>query len=98
VSGRHDQSEAGNDPSDQSDEATQEREANETAARWVLPNGLPPMPERLGGPWILQAASEAGIAPVTLVGHLQHIKKLDWRTTLAKGAPNVDAVLASWDK
>ncbi len=88
--------EVGDDPDDQSDEANQEREANETAARWVLPNGVPPLPERLSGPWVLESAAEAGIAPIMLVGHLQHLKKLDWRTTLAKGAPNVDDVLRSW--
>ena len=88
--------EVGDDPDDQSDEANQERQANETAARWVLPNGVPPLPERLSGPWVLESAAEAGIAPIMLVGHLQHLKKLDWRTTLAKGAPNVDDVLRSW--
>ncbi len=88
--------EVDDDPDDQSDEATQEREANETAARWVLPKGLPPLPERLSGPWVLETAAQTGIAPIMFVGHLQHLKKLDWRTTLAKGAPNVDEVLADW--
>lgn len=88
--------EVDDDPDDQSDEATQEREANETAARWVLPNGLPSLPERLSAPWVLEAAAQTGIAPIMFVGHLQHLKKLDWRTTLAKGAPNVDDVLARW--
>jgi HTH-type transcriptional regulator / antitoxin HigA len=85
------------DPDDQSDEATQEREANETAAKWVLPEGLPPLPKRPSAPWVLETAAQTGIAPIVFVGHLQHLKKLDWRTTLAKGAPNVDEVLASWD-
>jgi HTH-type transcriptional regulator/antitoxin HigA len=90
--------EVDDDPDDQSDEAMQEREANDTAARWVLPEGLPPLPERLSGPWVLETASQIGIAPIMLVGHLQHLKKLDWRTTLAKGAPNVDDVLSRWDR
>lgn len=85
------------DPGDNSDETVQEREANTTAANWVLPNGLPPLPERLSGPWVRDTAARAGIAPIMLVGHLQHIKRLDWRTTLAKGAPNVDDVLAQWE-
>lgn len=84
------------DPDDHSREATQEREANKTAARWVLPDGLPELPNRLSGPWITQAAADVDLAPIVLVGHLQHLRKLDWRTTLAKGAPNVDAVLARW--
>jgi HTH-type transcriptional regulator / antitoxin HigA len=88
--------EVDDDPDDQSDEATQEREANGTAARWVLPQGLPPLAERLSGPWVLEAAAQADIAPIMFVGHLQHLKKLDWRTTLAKGAPNVDEVLRRW--
>lgn len=88
--------EVDDDPHDQSDEATQEREANETAAQWVLPDGLPRLPERVSGPWIQATAASAGIAPIMLVGHLQHAKKLDWRTTLAKSAPNVDEVLRRW--
>lgn len=91
--------EVDDDPHDQSDEARQEREANDTAARWVLPKGLPrPLPERLSGPWVLEIAAAERIAPIMLVGHLQHLNKLDWRTTLAKGAPNVDDVLHSWSK
>lgn len=88
--------EVDDDPDDHSDEAIREREANDTAGRWVLPDGLPSLPERLSGPWVLQTAAAEGLAPIMLVGHLQHQKKLDWRTTLAKGAPNVDAVLAQW--
>lgn len=88
--------EVDDDSHDQSDEANQEREANDTAARWVLPNGLPPLPERLSGPWVVETAAEAGVAPIVLIGHLQHLKKLDWRTTLAKGAPNADDVLSRW--
>lgn len=84
------------DPNDSSDEAKQEREANDLAARWILPDGLPHLPERLSGPWIQVTAAHAGIATITLVGHLQHLRKLDWRTTLAKGAPSVDEILAEW--
>lgn len=84
------------DLQDDSAEARQEREANSTAAKWILPDGLPRLPERLSAPWVHSAAADAGIATITLVGHLQHLKKLDWRTTLAKGAPNVDGVLAHW--
>ena len=90
--------EVDDDPDDQSDEAAQEREANKTAAAWVLPDGLPPLPERLSGPWVLETAAKSGIAPIMVVGYLQHLKKLDWRTTLARGAPNVDHVLSRWDK
>ena len=84
------------DPDDHSVEAGQEREANDTAAGWVLPGGLPQLPDRLSGSWVLHTAADADLAPIVLVGHLQHLRKLDWRTTLAKGAPNVDEVLEGW--
>ena len=84
------------DRDDDSTEARQEREANETAARWVVPDGLPPVPYRINAPWVQATASGLGVAPIVLVGHLQHLKRLDWRTTLVKGAPNVDDVIAAW--
>lgn len=88
--------EVDDDTTDESDEAQQEREANEAAAAWVLPDGLPNLPDRLSGPWVTDAASKARIAPIVLVGQLQHKKVLDWRTALAKGAPTVDQVLKRW--
>lgn len=84
------------DPDDHSDEAAQEREANEAAAAWVLPGGLPRLPDRVSAPWVTQTAADADLAQIVLVGHLQHHRRLDWRTTLAKGAPNVDEVMARW--
>jgi HTH-type transcriptional regulator/antitoxin HigA len=78
------------------DEEDHERQANEAAAAWVLPNGLPDLPQRISGPWITSTAQELGIAPIMLIGRLQRQGRLDWRTTLAKGAPNVDAMLADW--
>lgn len=77
-------------------EDDQEHEANETAAEWLLPDGLTDLPERISGPWIQATAQDYGIAPIMLIGHLQHLRRLDWRTTLARGAPNVDSVLAQW--
>jgi HTH-type transcriptional regulator/antitoxin HigA len=88
--------EVDDDPDDHSVEAIHEREANDTAATWVFPNRLPPLPDRLSASWAHETAAEAGIAPITLIGHLQHLRRLDWRTTLAKGAPNVDDVLTGW--
>lgn len=84
------------DPDDDSDEATQERQANATPAGWILPDGLGRLPDRLSGPWVIQTVADADLAPIVLVGHLQHLGMLDWRTTLAKGAPNVDHVLVEW--
>lgn len=84
------------DPEGHPQEANHERQANDTAAQWIFPHGLPDLPARLSGPAVASAAAELDIAPIVLVGHLQHEGKLDWRTTLAKGAPNVDGVMAAW--
>ncbi|MFF3182064.1 transcriptional regulator [Rhodococcus pyridinivorans] len=73
-----------------------EREANTQAGTWVFPSGLNSVPHRIGAPWIQNTAAREGIAPIVLVGHLQHLKRLDWRTTLARKAPTVTHILESW--
>ena len=73
-----------------------ECEANTQAGTWVFPDGLTDLPDRIGGPWVEATAARAGIAPIVLVGQLQHLKRLDWRTTLARKAPTVTEVLETW--
>nr|WP_271209444.1 helix-turn-helix domain-containing protein [Rhodococcus wratislaviensis]GLK33990.1 transcriptional regulator [Rhodococcus wratislaviensis] len=73
-----------------------ERAANNHAGTWVFPNGLTTIPHRIGAPWIENTAAREGIAPIVLVGQLQHLKRLDWRTTLARKAPTVTHILESW--
>lgn len=68
-------------------ESVQERAANEEARGWVFPDGFPFVPARINGPWVDETAAELGVARVVLIGQLQHIKRLDWRTTLAKNPP-----------
>jgi HTH-type transcriptional regulator/antitoxin HigA len=75
--------------------------ANETAANcqakdWILPNGLGAIPPRIGAPWIASVAAREGLAPIVLVGQLQHARRLDWRTTLAREAPTVTDILKGW--
>ena len=41
-------------------------------------------------------AVELDVARIVLVGQLQHRQRLDWRTTLAKNAPNVNDALDGW--
>lgn len=77
-------------------ESKQEQEANENARSWVFPDGFPFVPARINGPWVDQKAAELGIAGIVLIGQLQHQKRLDWRTTLAKNAPSVSEVLPHW--
>jgi HTH-type transcriptional regulator / antitoxin HigA len=73
-----------------------EREADREAQSWVFPDGFPDVPARIDGAWIVQTAEELGVAPIVLVGQLQHLGRLDWRTTLAKNAPSVSNALESW--
>ncbi|MBX4171805.1 helix-turn-helix transcriptional regulator [Rhodococcus pyridinivorans] len=88
---------AQNDPADQHEEENDlERAANTQASSWVFPNGLTTVPHRIGAPWIANTAAREGIAPIVLVGHLQHLKRLDWRTTLARKAPTVTHILEAW--
>jgi HTH-type transcriptional regulator/antitoxin HigA len=77
-------------------ESQEEREADDTAQNWVFPEGLPPLPSRVSATWIASVAAKLSIAPIVLVGQLQHRKWLDWRTTLAKNAPTVNDVLERW--
>lgn len=77
-------------------QSAQETDANRAAADWMFPAGFPDVPARVHGPWIDRTAAELGVAPIVVIGQLQHHKRLDWRTTLAKDAPNVDDVLKRW--
>lgn len=77
-------------------ESDQEKDANAEAAGWVFPGGFPAVPARISGPWAEQKAAELDVARIVLVGQLQHRKRLDWRSTLAKNAPNVNDALDGW--
>jgi HTH-type transcriptional regulator/antitoxin HigA len=74
----------------------QEKDADDEAGGWVFPDGLPRVPARIGGPWVERVAAEIGVAPIVIIGRLQHDRRLDWRTTLAKNAPAVGDVLERW--
>ena len=77
-------------------ESANEVAANRDARSWILPGGLSFVPSRIGAPWIAGVAAREGLAPIVLVGQLQHAKRLDWRTTLARGAPTVTESLEKW--
>ena len=77
-------------------ETAREREANRLAAQCSFPNGFPPVPSRVGVRWVEQAAAQLRVAPIVVVGQLQHRGRLDWRTALAKNAPSVYEALGSW--
>lgn len=77
-------------------EIAREKEANREAAEWVFPDGFPDIPTRIGGPWVDQTAAELGVARIVVIGQLQHRRRLDWRTSLAKNAPSVSGALEAW--
>lgn len=77
-------------------ETVRERDANREGAEWVFPNGFPDVAVRIGGPWVDQTAAEVGVTRIVLVGQLQHRRRLDWRTSLAKNAPSVSDALEAW--
>lgn len=77
-------------------ESTQEKEANESGRSWIFPDGFPLIPARISGPWVDDKAAELGILPIVLIGQLQKKGRLDWRTTLVKGAPTVADILPTW--
>jgi HTH-type transcriptional regulator/antitoxin HigA len=78
-------------------ESSREADANREAAGWVFPDGFPTIPARINGPWVDQTADELGVARIVVIGQLQHRRHLDWRTTLAKNAPNVSDALDTWN-
>lgn len=77
-------------------ESTKEEEANAYGRRWIFPDGYPFIPPRISGPWVDEKALELGIARIVLIGQLQKVGRLDWRTTLAKNAPSVADILPTW--
>jgi HTH-type transcriptional regulator/antitoxin HigA len=48
-----------------------EREADDRAGGWLLPEPLPKPPARVGLGWINAVANERGLAPIVIVGQLQ---------------------------
>lgn len=79
------------DPDDSNEQA-----ANRAAGSWVLPDGVPVLPERVSKGWITERAAGLGIHPIVLIGRLQNAQRLPWRTTLVKDAPTVTEHLAEW--
>ena len=73
-----------------------EKAANKRAGSWILPQPLPYTRERINQAWITQIARERSLAPIVVIGQLQNLKRLDWRSTLAKNAPTVTEELANW--
>jgi len=79
------------------EESPQEEDANKQAAGWALPAGLPDrVPGQVSQAWVNAVAREQGVHPMTVVGRLQKIGKVGWRTALVSNAPNATDHLRSW--
>ncbi|WP_457948780.1 helix-turn-helix domain-containing protein [Pseudarthrobacter sp. alpha12b] len=76
--------------------AAEEESANDLAARWILPQVPSHMPERVTERWVAAVARDQGVHPIVVVGRLQDLGLLSWRSTLTKGAPSVTEFLQSW--
>lgn len=81
---------------DANDGDDNEKDANASAAAWLLPTPLPAAPERVSAGWVATVAAQRSLAPIVVIGQLQNAKVLEWRTTLARNAPTVTDELESW--
>lgn len=77
-------------------EDSEEVAANSEARTWLLPQPLPQTGARVSSGWVQTVAAQRGLAPIVIVGQLQHQQVLDWRTTLARNAPTVTKHLEAW--
>jgi HTH-type transcriptional regulator / antitoxin HigA len=73
-----------------------EEAADKMASDWLLPAGLEPPTSFLRHGWVESVAAAYGVHPIVVVGRLQKMGVLDWRTSLAKGAPTVSTQLKNW--
>lgn len=73
-----------------------EEAADSLAATWALPKELPAIPERITQGWIMATAEDQGVHPIVLIGRLQRLRRIPWRTTLVRNAPSVLEELAAW--
>ena len=84
------------DPDDSPHALGTEEDADQLASSWVLPEELPKPPSRIRAEWVERVAEVQRVHPIVLIGRLQKLGVLDWRTALVRGAPNVDAQLELW--
>lgn len=73
-----------------------ESKADELASQWILPEDMPPLPNRIGHSWVQSAADRMGVHPMIIIGRLQRSGDLPWRSTLVKNAPTALPYLQTW--
>ena len=73
-----------------------EEEADQLASSWVLPEELPELPSRIRAKWLERIAEVQRVHPIVLLGRLQKLGAVEWRTALVRGAPNVNTQMDLW--
>lgn len=84
------------DDEDQPNTLGDEDKTDALASRWMLPDDLPSPPGRVSQEWVERTAQSMGVHPMVIVGRLQKLNKIPWRTALVKNAPSVIPHLQSW--
>lgn len=74
-----------------------EQAADQFASELIISQPLPDAPERISAMWVREQADKLDVHPLTLIGRLQKLGRVPWRTTLVKGAPTVVDQLKRWD-
>lgn len=75
-----------------------ELDADRLAAELAIPGGLRDVPHRPNATWVADEAGRLGVHPIVVIGRLQKEGVLEWRSTLARNAPNVANQLAGWSE
>lgn len=74
----------------------EEEDADQLAEELAISGPLPAVPERPSVTWAQSEADALGVHPITLIGRLQKLDLLSWKTTLVRDAPNVTDQLERW--
>lgn len=72
-----------------------EGQMNDLATSWVFPEGIT-VSGSLTKQAIAELAAAHAVAPAVVVGHLQHLKILDWSSVLGRALPNAEEALMAW--
>jgi HTH-type transcriptional regulator / antitoxin HigA len=73
-----------------------EAATDDLASTWLLPRPLPNPLGRINQDWVNRVAVSMGVHPIVIVGQLQKVGALPWRTALVKDAPNIVPYLCAW--
>ncbi|WP_349931822.1 HigA family addiction module antitoxin (plasmid) [Glutamicibacter mishrai] len=76
---------------------SREKEADLLASSWIQKSKMDSLPARISHDWVTRVADKNGIHPIVVTGQLQKAGKVNWRSSLVKGAPTVVSYLQEWE-